>query len=590
MKKALSILLAATMLAVLLAACGGGGDGGGGTATPPPSNNTPSGGGDTPSGGGGGGEEPSAPSPYEAEGLYWNEETGTWRFTDTRKISVEVFDRGLEDDRTKPEDCHWSKWIEEGVKRDLNLEIEWLTVPRFAGGGEAEIIVSMLAANDAPNVCYTYNHDAITEFGARGGVLDLIPYVDGYRDLLPNLWGLLGEDAVYAARDPEEGHLYWLEAVLFNNARIGTFVREDWLNKLGRSAPTTTQEFEDMLVAFKDNAELLLGADANMLIPFTMSDDVGWRANNLFVSFVPDAITDKELYINGYDDRQFMLPGYKEGVRLLSKWYDMGLVWQDFSTRGAPGETFEDNNMKAGLAGAFIGNWDYVYRQGDKSIQETMKAESTAEAAFIAVDCFQNDAGKYRKFISSRVGDRKIFLPYNNPEPLASMLYVDWVSRDDVRKYLQIGEEGINHDVMDNGAIVIKSAAGTPYIQNGPFNIDYTITFNGSGQIDAIDPVISGLSMALGFAPIDPSYIARAFEYAINDGRIAPRPNFGAIEAESGMANPLKSKRDTLLNQVVNAPLADFDSIWDAGWRDYLNSGGQDIIDERTAKYEKYIG
>ena len=68
--------------------------------------------------------------------------------------------------------------------------------------------------------------------------------------------------------------------------------------------PTNKAEFEACLVAFRDNAELLLGADAAKMVPYSTSQDIGWRNNNLTVSFVPDAITDEELYIRGFDDRQ----------------------------------------------------------------------------------------------------------------------------------------------------------------------------------------------------------------------------------------------------------------------------------------------
>ena len=79
--------------------------------------------------------------------------------------------------------------------------------------------------------------------------------------------------------------------------------------------PTTLEEFENMLYAFQKNAELLLGSDADKMVPFSTSFDVGWACNNLLVSFVPDNTSEKDLYVYGFDDRQLLWPGYKEGVR-----------------------------------------------------------------------------------------------------------------------------------------------------------------------------------------------------------------------------------------------------------------------------------
>ena len=97
-----------------------------------------------------------------------------------------------------------------------------------------------------------------------------------------------------------------------------------------------------MLKAFKNNASTLLGKDANKLIPFSISFDVGWRAQNLIASFFPDNMSEKDMYINGFDDRYLLFPGYKEGVRLLNKWYNEGLVWKYFPLYGK-GDTTEDN-------------------------------------------------------------------------------------------------------------------------------------------------------------------------------------------------------------------------------------------------------
>ncbi|MER2139534.1 MAG: hypothetical protein ABS965_05370, partial [Succiniclasticum sp.] len=57
-------------------------------------------------------------------------------------------------------------------------------------------------------------------------------------------------------------------ATLADNARINTFIRKDWLDKLGLALPTNEDEFYNCLVAFRDNAELLLGEDADKMVPF----------------------------------------------------------------------------------------------------------------------------------------------------------------------------------------------------------------------------------------------------------------------------------------------------------------------------------
>ena len=267
----------------------------------------------------------------------------------------------------------------------------------------------------------------------------------------PDLWEFLGEQNLYWNKNPETGTIWAIEARLVHDTRINTFVREDWLKKLGIPEPTTLEEFEAMLYAFKENAEVLLGEEADKLIPYSTSFDVGWRNNYLLTSYVPDDFSDRDRYVYGFDDRHLLFPGYKEGVRKLNEWYNAGLMWKDFPLYG-PGDRTEDNLMKAGYVGAFMHNWDYPYRDGQEGIHANLQKLVGPEAVYIAVDPFQNDAGAYRKFLPAPI-DRKVFLPATNDEPLASLLYINWITKLENRRFLQIGEEGYNHEVLEDGPL-----------------------------------------------------------------------------------------------------------------------------------------
>ncbi len=502
------------------------------------------------------------------------------RFKETRKIKVEIYDRG-NTGGTKPEDNVYTKFIKEGMLRDHNVEVTFVPVPRWT---EGEVINNLLAAGDAPDIGVTYSYPTVQTYANMGGITDLAPLVDEHKDILPNLWGLLTESNINWDRDPNTGTLWALEARLNTLNRINTFVREDWLKKLNIPAPTTLQEFESMLKAFKDNASTLLGKDADKMIPFSTSFDVGWRTDHLTASYVPDNITDKDMFVNGFDDRRLLYPNYKEGIRTLNKWYNEGLVWKDFPLYPA-GDATEDNLMKAGFVGAFIHNWDYPYRNGEDGITANLHKLVGPDANYIAVEPFKNEAGVYRKFLSPPV-DRKIFFPATNEEPLASMLYLDWISKIDNRIYLQFGEEGKTHEKMPDGSY--KTLAATDeYLMNSPANIDYTITSNG---LDAGNLDLTVKSMANGYAGVDARLIEVANQITTNQGRIGKNAKAGAIAAEEGQGEALKAKRDAFLDQAVVAPVDKFDSVFDSGMKDYLNSGGQAIIDERKAAWEKLYG
>ena len=557
MKKVLLVLLAC-LLVFNVAACGSGSDNT--AATSSAANSSVSG--------------DSAAASSAAQGL-------PGRFAETKKITVEVFDRAV-DGGTKAEDNFYTNYIKEGMLRDYNVEVTFVPVPRWT---EVEQMNNLLAAGTAPDVCLTYSYPTVQTYANMGGILDLAPILDSNKQLLPDLWNVLGDENIYANKTPDKGNLWAMESKLFHNKRINTFVREDWLKKLNLTEPTSLEEYEAMLKAFKTNASTLLGANADKMIPFLLSVDVGWTAGSLIQSFFPNNYTDSEetFYVNGFDDRHLLRPGFKDGIKKLNEWYNAGLVWKDFPLYPA-GDKNIDNQMKAGYVGSFIHNWDYPYRNGADSIDANIKKLVGPDAAYIAVDCFKNDAGVYKKYLSPPI-DRKIFFPSTNKEPVASLLYLNWISKLENRKFLQIGEEGVTHEKQADGSVKSLAVTGEKFM-NSPLNIDYTMTING---LDIGDPTLNVKSVALGYAGVDTKYIEKAFELTSKDAYISKHVNVGDVKAEEGMGPALKEKRDNMLVQSVTAKADKFDAIFDTGFKDWLTSGGQAIIDERTVLYAKYF-
>ena len=502
------------------------------------------------------------------------------KFTTTRHITVEVYDRG-NDGGSDPTNNMYTEYIKKGMLEDHNVEVEFVKVPRWT---EVEEINNLLAAQKAPDICVTYSYPTIQTYADMGGVMDLSTLLEENKDLAPNLWGWLQENNIYWDRDPVDGTIWAIEARLATSNRVLTFVRQDWLDALGLEAPTTTEEFEAMLYAFKERASELPVDDASKVVPYSVSYDVGWRAATLIESFLDPNISDREFYINGFDDRKITQNGTKEAVRLLNKWYNDGLMWDNFALYGS-GDTTEDDNMKAGYVGVFTHNWDYPFRNGVDSINANLARNVGPDAKYVAIDPFTSSDGSHTKFVPGPV-DRKVFFPLTNDEPLACLLYLDWISDPEHIEYLQIGDEGVTHKVLESGAIQTMAATGDA-IMNSGMNIDYTITCNG---LKLADPEKTQLSKAYNYAEIDPEIVAQADTYAQTDLHFIKNVNVGAIEAEAGIGDTLSSKRDQVFDQAVVAPVDKFDEVWDEFLEDYLSSGAQDIMDERAEKWEEFFG
>ena len=503
------------------------------------------------------------------------------KFKETKHITVEVYDRG-NDGGSDPTNNVYTDYIKKGMLEDHNVEVEFVEVPRWT---ETEEINNLLASGGAPDVCITYSYPTIQTYANMGGVLDMKPLFDQYGDQLTNLNSWLTDTNIYWDLNDETGKLWAIEGKRANSRRILTFMRKDWLDKLGLKEPTNKEEFYNAICAFRDNAETLLGKDADKMVPFSISYDVGWRAALLIESEMDPDITDKEFYINGFDDRKLTQNGTKEAMRTLNKWYNENLLWKDFALYTA-GDSTEDDMMKAGYVGAFQHNWDYPFRNGDDSIQANLQRIVGDDAKYVAVDCFEDKNGKKTKYVDSTAGDRKIFFPSTNDEPLASLLYLDWISEPEHIKYLQIGDEGVTHNVLDDGAIEVVAAQGEAIMNSGN-NIDYTITCNG---LNLGDDDLTLLSMAHSYKPADPEDVQQAIDYGAADNKVAKNVKVPEIVAENGMGEALGSKRDIAYDTALVAKPEEFDKVWDDAIADYLNAGGQEIMDERTKAFETKYG
>ena len=506
------------------------------------------------------------------------------KFPETKHITVEVYDR---DGGTPANDNMYTDYIKKNMLEKYNVEVEFVAVPRWT---EVEQINDLLAANDAPDICYSYSFPTVQAYADMGGILDMSEYLtEDYKGLFPNLWNWLGSAGINYRKDPQTGTIIAIEGKRNATERIVTFVRQDWLTKLGLAAPTTTQEFENMLVAFKDNAETLLGADANKLICYAVTEDVGWTAAGLIESKLDPNLSDKDQFVYGFDDRRLTMPGTKEAVRILNKWYNMGLLWNDFALYQS-GDTTLDDYLKAGYVGAYTQNYDLVFRNGEDGINYQLSQIVGADAKFVAVDPFEDASGKHTKYLYSAVGsDRKIFFPSTNDEPLACMLYLDFISDANTVEYLQIGDEGVTHTKDANGVVFMQTPddAHIAAKPNSGYNIDLTMTTNG---LRLASDELTIKSMAYSYANVDPEDVVNAINVALNDAKYPTSIDLGTIDAEVGIGDSLTAIQRSTFDKSVAAAEADFDSVWDSGINDYLAAGGQAIIDERLEKWTEAYG
>ncbi|MDR0503874.1 MAG: extracellular solute-binding protein [Treponema sp.] len=487
----------------------------------------------------------------------------------TGKLTVEVFDRGTDGGKSMAHDNEWTNWIKQKVKADLGIDVTFIPVGRWS---ENTDIVNLMAAGpgSAPDLCYTYAHDMVNAFRDQGGIMDLAPYINSY---LPDLKKLLGSDPAFSGKDfinrnvdLQTGKIFSIPSYRVAIAQRNIFIRKDWLDKLGLGIPKDYNEFYNTLKAFKARDPGGVGA---RLVPYGVNSDARWGLADVIHHHIKP-MNDRDRWVYNIADRYIYMNGYKDGVKEMNKWYNEGLIFKDFPLM----VTAEDfyNQIKSGVVGAFCQNWDMPYRTDYRILEDLRKNVPSAD--YIPIDIVNN------KDMMDKVG-LQIFIPEFSPNKDAALKYLNWLAKPENYGFLQLGQAGINHEMVSGVPRTLAAPAQHPWIQNSPNNIDYTMPMNG---VELGSTELNGRALGLGYGSISADVVSNAFVISTRNAR-APAV-FQATTRVNQYSNDLKEQADDLIAKAITCPPRDFDKVWDAGIKAWLSSGGQEVYDERASLYK----
>jgi putative aldouronate transport system substrate-binding protein len=120
------------------------------------------------------------------------------------------------------EDNWWTRYVNAKVQR-LGLKVRFVPVPRAQ---ETQKLPLMLAAGEAPDLCFTYDRNLLS-LSAKNGVL--VDFTDLFTRDGQNIRKIYDQSDIAAGMI--RGRLYTF-VCKSNGAADTTWVREDWLEKL----------------------------------------------------------------------------------------------------------------------------------------------------------------------------------------------------------------------------------------------------------------------------------------------------------------------------------------------------------------------
>jgi len=527
-----------------------------------------------------GGDDTAAGEGVEGTDELYLDADGNLRFHETRTISVAMWER--DSDRLPNfDESYWADWIVENMLATHNVQVEWEVIPRWS---EGDHISMLLGGGAAPDVGMTFGGSIVESYANMGGMINLIPYLDSYRHLLPNLYYHLGEDIIYWNFNPEANELHSLMGREAIHGRINTFIREDWLNALDLPIPTTHEEFEATLLAFRDRYDELPGdLSINDVIPFMSGSNVGWDIGAITESFIPSDISERDWYVYGWDAMRFMhRDAIYQAASMVNRWFYEGLMWDDFVI--AEGSIGQDR-IRLGHVGSVIANWDLPFRPADRWILD-MRDNIGPDANFIPIAPFPSDSGEPQIFLAA-AAQRNIFFPHTNNEVLASLLYLDFMSRPDTLFTLQVGVEGIHFETNADGTLnfLAEEEGGHQFPDNmlmpSARNFDITVTANGISHLDTLFNSYGG---------IEPAAVEASRNFMVRYGRAFAPVNVRPIAAQDGMTGLEEERTEILQILVAGTSPENFTARFNELYEAYLNMGGRAIIEERLEAWIEEFG
>lgn len=217
----------------------------------------------------------------------------------------------------------FSKYVEDQV----NIKFNWSTVPDAAFGDKKQLL---LASGDYPALMMNAGMSKSDQikYGQQGAFIPLNDLIDQYA---PNIKKVLDSNSILQKGIvAPDGNIYALPR--FSECLHCTYyqrlwINTKWLDKLGLSMPTTTEEFYNVLKAFKEKDPNGNGkADE---IPLTTSADGVWGGDIdtfLMNAFIYDNSGD---YLTVRDGKVIFAPEqpeWKEGLKYLRKLFAEGLI------------------------------------------------------------------------------------------------------------------------------------------------------------------------------------------------------------------------------------------------------------------------
>lgn len=486
-----------------------------------------------------------------------------------KELKVLIWDFGL--DTALPYDSnYWFDYIQKNFGDPNGIKVTFVTMNRME---ETTMLNVMMASGEVPDIIYTYDINLVQNYLRQGGLADLTEAVAAYGSRLIDY---IGEE------NQSIGNINGKQMFLVGNRAVdigivGSVIRGDWLDKLGMEVPTTTEEFYEVMKAFKEKDPGNVGEN---LIPWAMSmQEISFGYFNTLYSFVEPGLTDKE-FATIYP---FNYPGYKEGVRFINKCYNEGIIGAEFALDNDSKQMW--SNVVNGYVGFLTANVCSGFADGSYYDQLAVNVEG---AYYVACDPFSNANGEHTK-LGNNPWDKYIMVPASSKMVNEAIQYMDWIASDkDVMLNLMYGAYGEDKSWYYNEeGLVIANDSYMGDDRDVTGAVTQSLVFFSNG-FDYGNEELNTKAQTVSYG--DPQ-AAVQYQQALTDRRSDPWffpvwPE--AIESESEYSGAMIEKYKEIFTQLYMCGSEQFDAQYERLVGEFMDLYGNEVCADRLEMWEKY--
>ena len=487
-----------------------------------------------------------------------------------RTLRLEIFDRGNVAAGVLT-DGPPAKWIQQAFGDPNNVKVEWVAVPR---GQEVAQLNVMMAAGNAPDLSFTYDAVLVGSYVSQGGLADLTSYVNKAAAL--SKW--TGKEALdYGTWG---GKIYAIPGKRQILGISGTWIRKDWLDKLGLGLPKTTNEFVNAVRAFRDKDPGKLG---DKLVPIGGGFSGGPDLNIMYSFYKPSTERERAGWIGPTSTRparDIAIPGAKDGLRFCNMLQNEGLIQKDWALWPKNDQLNFPAALANGYVGAFENNASYLHAYNHIP---TLK-KNAPDALYAPIDPFTNSEGKTPKYVYNPIGIFNIVPVFSKNADLV-VKYLDWMAQIPNMTKIIYGNEGQHYTLNEEGIILPKQLTGDAVWEAGNI-MDRVIILNGR-PYDTIDMVIK--AQILPWIAMDTRYTTSTFlthyRQLEKDGvppvRIANPP-----DSLNKLGPMLLDKAEEFIKRLIMAKPSEFDALYDKLLQEWLDLGARQVKEDMLKQYD----